>query len=90
MESNYHCFFCGKFENGFGNNPFPFVDVSDKVSRCCDNCNTQIVIPMRFAVRECSSPDEQRQKVKDIINEHNKSKIRKCIERLRNKRRRLN
>lgn len=40
------CCICGKEIVGWGNNPYP---ASKKVGdRCCDKCNTEIVIPMRI------------------------------------------
>lgn len=46
MKSNgYQCCICGKLFKGYGNNPVP-VKPSGK---CCDFCNTNIVIPARIA-----------------------------------------
>ena len=42
------CCFCGKEIVGFGNNPYPLVE--DSEVRCCDECNTKVVIPARLAV----------------------------------------
>ncbi len=37
------CSICGKMINGPGNNPAPL-----KRKNCCDDCNRQIVIPLRI------------------------------------------
>ena len=39
------CCFCEKEITGYGNNPWPLV--TDRESRCCDDCNRNIVIPER-------------------------------------------
>ena len=88
-ELEYRCCICDKKEKGNGNNPFPLVDLESKDS-CCDICNQQIVVPMRFVVKECSTPQEARQKVKDIMREHNKHLLKGILSEMRNKRRRLN
>ena len=66
-EEEYVCCICTKKGKGFGNNPFPMVEVDDYKSRCCDLCNDQIVLPMRFLVRETNNPIEARLKVKRFI-----------------------
>lgn len=38
------CCFCKKPITGYGNNPAPVKESS----RCCDECNRNIVIPTRF------------------------------------------
>lgn len=40
------CCFCGKNYFGFGNNPDPVAKDINK--RCCDSCNSKIVIPARI------------------------------------------
>ena len=37
------CSICGKKYNGYGNNAQPVND-----GRCCDNCNSEIVVPRRI------------------------------------------
>lgn len=38
------CCICGRTMGGYGNNPAPFKEYG----RCCDDCNTQYVIPYRL------------------------------------------
>lgn len=37
------CSICGKKYEGYGNNAQPV-----NIGRCCDNCNTTIVVPRRL------------------------------------------
>jgi hypothetical protein len=39
------CILCGIMFEGYGNNPAPLADASD---RCCDYCNQHKVIPARL------------------------------------------
>lgn len=39
----YVCSICHEQSNGYGNNAWPIND-----SRCCDFCNTTVVIPARI------------------------------------------
>lgn len=50
------CGICLKKYDGWGNNPYPV-----NVERCCDDCNTKFVIPMRFRCA-CSSEDSEKVK----------------------------
>lgn len=43
----YECCICGQKFTGWGNNPWP-VDTSED-ARCCDDCNSSVVIPARLA-----------------------------------------
>lgn len=47
-ERNYKCVICGKVFTGWGNNPEP---VKHK-GRCCDECNINVVVPMRIRLME--------------------------------------
>lgn len=38
------CCICGKEFEGYGNNPYPIKNEG----RCCEECNSQIVIPERL------------------------------------------
>ena len=38
------CTICGRAYEGYGNNAAPVTD-----GRCCDECNTTVVIPRRLA-----------------------------------------
>lgn len=40
----YECCLCGKRFSGYGNNPYPIK----KEGRCCDECNSSLVIPVRI------------------------------------------
>ena len=46
MKKRQICILCGYEFMGFGNNPEPLKDF-DK-GRCCDDCNTDKVIPARI------------------------------------------
>lgn len=43
----YYCL-CGRLCSGWGNNPDPLKDEG----RCCDQCNTEKVIPARIALMQ--------------------------------------
>lgn len=40
------CCLCGSKYSGMGNNPAPLQ--RGKNARCCDKCNREIIIPLRF------------------------------------------
>ena len=40
------CCICGRTFAGHGKDPTPVVD--DPGARCCDDCNSRIVLPMRL------------------------------------------
>jgi DNA-directed RNA polymerase subunit RPC12/RpoP len=40
------CCICGKAFTGHGNDPTPVVN--DPGARCCDDCNSRVVLPMRL------------------------------------------
>lgn len=42
------CSICGREIHDEGHNPFPVCTVEDFDSRCCANCNAEIVIPARI------------------------------------------
>ena len=44
MEKEKRCILCGKLYTGYGNNPWPITDHG----RCCDECNSDKVIPARI------------------------------------------
>lgn len=46
VHMNY-CVICGFNFNGYGNNPYPVVINGN----CCDNCNNNVVIPARKAMK---------------------------------------
>lgn len=48
----HKCSICGKQYEGFGNNAQPVNN-----GRCCDECNREVVIPMR---------------IKNMVNKNNK------------------
>lgn len=39
------CCICGELFEGFGHNPWPY----ETEGRCCDTCNSNIVVPRRIA-----------------------------------------
>lgn len=41
------CCICGKEIKGYGNSPFPIAG-----NKCCDECNTNIVLPARIFINE--------------------------------------
>ena len=42
------CYICGKEFEGFGNNPYPLA--AEPESRCCDECNEVVVMPIRLRI----------------------------------------
>ena len=40
----FKCCICRKVKEGYGNNPRPYLFHG----RCCDKCNREYVIPLRF------------------------------------------
>ena len=46
VPTDYRCCLCGKPFKGYGNNPAPLTD--DVRMRCCDDCNTKVVMPARW------------------------------------------
>ena len=46
MANTHICCICGKEYEGYGNNPEPIKDFSS--GSCCDDCNTNLVIPARM------------------------------------------
>ena len=51
-DNRWKCVLCNEmYIGGFGNNPEPIVDIHALETfdaRCCDACNTNVVIPARF------------------------------------------
>lgn len=45
MKKKKICCICGKEFEGYGNNPYPLKNEGE----CCDECNTNFVIPARLA-----------------------------------------
>ena len=41
------CCLCGDEIDGWGNNPAPLVSWDEDESRCCNDCNGELVIPAR-------------------------------------------
>lgn len=44
----YKCCLCGKEIEGFGNNPDPLGNLGEEDEECCDECNSEKVIPARI------------------------------------------
>ena len=65
MEDKYICCICGKEHTGFGNNPWPVRNSEGKSfgpnDRCCDDCNTRVVIKERLYMY-CKLTPEQKKK----------------------------
>lgn len=40
------CCFCGQVFYGYGNNPYPASENPE--DRCCNDCNSKVVIPARI------------------------------------------
>ena len=47
-KAEHTCCICGKKYIGFGNNPAPYNFAGDGEYRCCDECNLEVVIPLRL------------------------------------------
>lgn len=43
---SYKCHFCGKMEEGYGNDPWPLD--TNPTHRVCEKCNNEVVIPARI------------------------------------------
>lgn len=54
------CCFCGQVFYGYGNNPYPADKNPD--ARCCDVCNSTIVIPARINEMMKDKDEEPRTK----------------------------
>ena len=50
-KEEHTCCICGKKYVGFGNNPSPYNSSGDGEYRCCDECNFNVVIPLRLYAR---------------------------------------
>ena len=58
------CNICGCTFSGYGNNPYPLCDINDFESRCCDECNSQYVIPSRiYELGGVRLTDEQKENI---------------------------
>lgn len=44
--TSYKCCICGRQKLGQGNNPAPIVN--DGKSKCCDDCNFNVIVPRRL------------------------------------------
>ena len=45
MKEKWKCSICGENSTGFGHNPEPIKKYEE---RCCDQCNWDIVVPVRI------------------------------------------
>lgn len=52
------CCFCGKSVGKWGNNPFPACTIKD--AECCDDCNFNIVLPLRIMMATASNKEEKK------------------------------
>lgn len=64
------CSICGKEIKGHGHNPCPLQDSEGRYltveEQCCDECNTEYVIPARFA--QLTSDDEKLELIQKQVN----------------------
>jgi len=44
MKQTIDCCLCGDAISGYGNNPYPLCAADDHESRCCDDCNIEVII----------------------------------------------
>lgn len=54
-EPMFVCCICGNVFTGFGNNPWPIAERED--ARCCDTCNSTVVIPARLDLIAAAKDD---------------------------------
>lgn len=59
----YQCVLCNSYNEGYGNNPAPCADDG----RCCDNCNSNKVIPQRM--NDTIFLQRRRQQISDMRND---------------------
>lgn len=52
------CCICGMEFKEFGNNPYPIKDKDS--GRCCDWCNTHLVVPLRQKIAENTRETEEK------------------------------
>jgi hypothetical protein len=57
----YQCVLCNSYNEGYGNNPEPCADAG----RCCDNCNSNKVIPQRM--NDTISLQNRRQQIRNDL-----------------------
>ena len=55
-EQAYICCFCGRAFKGWGNNPAPVN--KDEKARCCDDCNSNIIIPARLYLMQLNAREK--------------------------------
>lgn len=65
----YKCSICGREYEGFGNNPWPVRKRVDL--RCCDECDSHYVIPVRMILIKCK-PQFSPEGIDRLANEFNK------------------
>lgn len=63
MKKNFfqRCHICGRPYKGYGNNAFPA-----KLGRCCDECNENLVIPLRIMM--ISNPNKALEIISKLSN----------------------
>ena len=54
MDKSYECCFCNETNTGFGNNPAPYGG-----DKCCDPCNSKVVLPCRFLLMKQQMRSEE-------------------------------
>lgn len=61
MNNIKKCIICNKPFNGYGNNAFPA-----KMGKCCDECNENLVIPLRIMM--ISNPNKALEIISKLSN----------------------
>jgi len=51
-DSTKVCSLCEQPYEGYGNNPSPLTDRLGGFDRCCDDCNEELVVPVRARLME--------------------------------------
>ena len=60
MLDNYKvCCICGKVFEGYGNDPWPVQEEG----KCCDDCNMEVVVPIRIAKLKSKEEKETEKKM---------------------------
>ena len=58
LNKPWKCCICGCYYEGWGNNPSPVSN--SEYARCCDLCNTTVVIPARLKLLRERGKDENK------------------------------
>lgn len=69
------CVICGEEINDYGNNPYPVRTAED--ARCCDDCNSEFVLPVRIMTMGASP--ERVENVAQTLNTYSLSELRELL-----------